>query len=117
MKKLTLDEVFSFEGSKYCFTQKDGKTVLKNLGNVVGYKKYPPPSQQEVRDYFSKMGYTLVAADKMFMYYHDADNPEREWKDGKDNIVKDWKKKARSVWFRDEYKIKEKNKGHFAFGD
>lgn len=68
------------------------------------------PTLQEVEEYFSKNGYTKVSAKKMFEYYEASRGYNgRVWKDGKGNTVKNWKQKARGVWFKDEHLIKPKN--------
>ena len=41
------------------------------------------------------------SATKMFEYYEESRKPRgRVWKDGRGNTVKNWKQKARSVWFK-----------------
>lgn len=65
---------------------------------------------QEVKDYFKEKGYTEAAAIKFYDYYSDEKSPDKPWVDGNGKAIKDWRKKAKSVWFRDEYKIKEEVK-------
>lgn len=56
----------------------------------------------EVKDYFKEKGYTENSAIKFFEYYSVSD-----WKDSNGKVVKSWKQKAQSVWFKEENKIKE----------
>jgi hypothetical protein len=60
-----------------------------------------PPPLEEVIFYFEENGYTKDSATKMFEYYEESRKPRgRVWKDGRGNTVKNWKQKARSVWFK-----------------
>ena len=60
-----------------------------------------PPPLEEVILYFDENGYTKDSAKKMFEYYEESRKPRgRVWKDGRGNTVKNWKQKARSVWFK-----------------
>ena len=62
-----------------------------------------PPSLEEVISYFDENGYTKESATKMFEYYEESRKPRgRVWKDGRGNTVKNWKQKARSIWFKDD---------------
>lgn len=62
-----------------------------------------PPSLDEVIAYFDENGYTKESATKMFEYYEESRKPNgRVWKDGRGNTVKNWKQKARSIWFKDD---------------
>ncbi len=67
-------------------------------------KKYNIPSVDEVEEYFKENGYTYAGARDAWNYY-DAGN----WCDSRGKKVLNWKQKMRSVWFRDEYKIKKQN--------
>lgn len=61
------------------------------------------PSLEQVQDYFEENGYTKESANKMFEYYEEGRKPRgRVWKDSKGNTVKNWKQKARGVWFKEE---------------
>jgi hypothetical protein len=55
----------------------------------------------EVELYFKDNGYTRDSAVKAFHYYQ-----ENNWKDSRNNQVKNWKQKMQGVWFKDENKIK-----------
>lgn len=70
-------------------------------------KRFVPPSQIEVVDYFNQNGYSNESAIKAFNYYETGN-----WKDGKGNQVKNWKQKMQSVWFKEDNKIKPVNKGY-----
>jgi hypothetical protein len=60
-----------------------------------------PPSLEEVISYFDENGYTKESATKMFEYYEESRKPRgRVWKDGRGNTVKNWRQKARSIWFK-----------------
>ena len=60
-----------------------------------------PPSLDEVIAYFDENGYTKESATKMWEYYEESRKPNgRVWKDGRGNTVKNWKQKARSIWFK-----------------
>lgn len=68
------------------------------------------PSLSEVEDYFDKNGYTKESAKKMFDYYESSrEKKDLAWKDGKGNIVNNWKQKAIAVWFKDENLKKPSN--------
>jgi len=57
------------------------------------------PSIDEVELYFKDNGYTKESAIKAFHYYE-----ENNWKDSRNNQVKNWKQKMQGVWFKDENK-------------
>ena len=59
------------------------------------------PSIDEVELYFKDNGYTKESAIKAFHYYE-----ENNWKDSRNNQVKNWKQKMQGVWFKEENKIK-----------
>lgn len=59
------------------------------------------PIIDEVILYFTDNGYTKESAVKAFHYYQ-----ENDWKDSRNNQVKNWKQKMQGVWFKDENKIK-----------
>lgn len=103
MKNIALDEEFSAMGSVYIFTKKEDKIILKKLRDAKTKKVFTPPTLEEVKAFFKERGYTEESAIKFHDYYSLGD-----WKDGKGNLVKNWKQKASSVWFRDEHKVKEK---------
>jgi hypothetical protein len=102
MKKLLINEEFSVDGKKFCFTKQSEKLILKSLGVAGKSKEFVPPSIEEVREFFKLKGYIQSAADKFHEYYELG-----QWHDGGGKPVKNWKQKASSVWFRDEHKIKE----------
>jgi hypothetical protein len=57
------------------------------------------PLIDEVILYFNENGYTKESAIKAFHYYE-----ENDWKDSRNNQVKNWKQKMQGVWFKDENK-------------
>jgi hypothetical protein len=59
------------------------------------------PTLPEVELYFQENGYTKDSAVKAFYYYQ-----ENNWKDSRNNQVKNWKQKMQGVWFKEENKIK-----------
>jgi hypothetical protein len=77
--------------------------VSVNVNDNVNVKDdgIKPPSLEEVILYFDENGYTKESATKMFEYYEESRKPRgRVWKDGRGNTVKNWKQKARSIWFK-----------------
>ena len=80
-------------------------SVSVNVNDSVNVKDdgIKPPSLEEVISYFDENGYTKESATKMFEYYEESRKPRgRVWKDGRGNTVKNWKQKARSIWFKDD---------------
>jgi hypothetical protein len=76
----------------------DKQETSKQINN-----EQKPPSLEEVISYFDENGYTKESATKMFEYYEESRKPSgRVWKDGRGNTVKNWKQKARSIWFKDD---------------
>ena len=69
---------------------------------------YTIPSLDQVCDYFEQNGYSRGAGRKMYEYYHTSveGTKKKYWEDARGNKVKNWKQKARSVWFKDENKDK-----------
>jgi hypothetical protein len=57
------------------------------------------PLIDEVILYFNENVYTKESAIKAFHYYE-----ENDWKDSRNNQVKNWKQKMQGVWFKDENK-------------
>jgi hypothetical protein len=83
----------------------DSVSVSVNVNDSVNVKDdgIKPPSLEEVISYFDENGYTKESATKMFEYYEESRKPSgRVWKDGRGNTVKNWKQKARSIWFKDD---------------
>ena len=80
-------------------------SVSVNVNDSVNVKDdgMKPPSLEEVISYFDENGYTKESATKMFEYYEESRKPSgRVWKDGRGNTVKNWRQKARSIWFKDD---------------
>jgi hypothetical protein len=86
-------------------------SVSVNVNDSVNVKDdgIKPPSLEEVISYFDENGYTKESATKMFEYYEESRKPSgRVWKDGRGNTVKNWKQKARSIWFKPDNLKKNK---------
>jgi len=69
------------------------------------------PTLSEVREYFNSNGYDPDIGEKAFNVYQASieDNPKRKyWRDSRDNVIKNWKLKMQSVWFKPENKLQEK---------
>ena len=78
-------------------THSEGNAIKER--KVKENKVYIAPTLNEVENYFIENGYTKEAAIKAFNYY-----AENDWKDSKNNKVKNWKQKMQGVWFKDENK-------------
>jgi phage replication O-like protein O len=67
------------------------------------------PSLEDVIEYFNGNGYTTDSAKKMYDYYQASVKGSRQkyWKDSRGNLVRSWKQKAQSVWFKPENKKKD----------
>ncbi len=67
------------------------------------------PSLEDVIDYFNRNGYTTDSARKMYDYYQASVKGSRQkyWKDSRGNLVRSWRQKAQSVWFKPENKKKD----------
>lgn len=52
----------------------------------------------EIEDYFVLNGYSKELANKFYLHY------QPDWTDSNGKKVKDWKKKAQTVWFKEENK-------------
>lgn len=63
----------------------------------------PPPTLDEVVEYFKANGYKRSAAEKFHDYYTTyAEDNGGVWADKNGNAVKNWKLKAKHVWFKEE---------------
>lgn len=80
-------------------TKLNSKTEKKKP-SIKSKKKFIPPTENEVIDYFVEKGYTVESAKRSFNYYDVAD-----WKDSNGKPVKNWKQKMISVWFKPENKF------------
>lgn len=78
-------------------TTNNDNNVNNELNN--GNKEFTPPSLIEVQNYFDEKGYLKEVANKAYEYYNSLD-----WKDSKDNQIKNWKLKMQNVWFKHEHK-------------
>lgn len=75
-------------------------------------KEFVPPTEEEVIAFFKENGFSESAAKKFYIFYSADD-----WRDSNEKKVKNWKAKARRVWFTDENKDykKESSKDDFSF--
>lgn len=80
-------------------TQYNSNTIKES--KVKENKVIYTPTVDEVELYFAEKGYTKECAIKAFNYYD-----ENNWKDSRNNQVKNWKQKMQGVWFKDENLIK-----------
>jgi len=55
-------------------------------------------NENVIIDYFISNGYSKELAQKFYLHY------QPDWKDSNGKVVKDWKKKAKVVWFKEENK-------------
>lgn len=75
---------------------------ITNIKERKGNKNiFIPPLIDDVKAYFIENGYSVEAAIKAYNFYNIND-----WKDSKNNKVKNWKQKMHGVWFKEENKIK-----------
>ena len=78
---------------------------IKNVKNVKGgnnRKKFIPPNESDVIQYFKEKGYLVSVAKKAFDFYDVAD-----WKDSRGKQILNWKQKMLGVWLKDENKDTE----------
>lgn len=85
----------------------ESETKAKENRNITNIKERREdksiyiPLLSEVESYFVENGYTKESALKAYQYYE-----VNNWKDSRNQKVKNWKQKMRGVWFKDENKIK-----------
>lgn len=63
------------------------------------------PTPEKVVRYFRENGYTVSAANSFYQYY-DSLSGGRRWRDSRGKVIKNWKLKARSLWFTPDNKEK-----------
>lgn len=85
-------------------------TLINKKEKVKKSSEFSPPKKEEVVEYFIQNGYTKEAGEKAFNYYNVA-----EWKDAKENQVRNWKQKMIAVWFKPENKISKASEGTQGF--
>lgn len=93
---------------------------LNNEQGNKGDDKSSIPSLVEVRNYFDENGYDPDVGEKAFNIYNASleDNPKRRyWRDSRDNLIKNWKMKMRSVWFKPENVKGNSNQNSFSNGN
>lgn len=74
------------------------------------------PTLKEVKQYFKENGYKPKVAEKAYNIYNASveDHPKRQyWRDSRDNLIKNWKLKMQSVWFKPENEIQQNGKSQF----
>ncbi len=99
MIKIKLNEQFAINGSVYMFTEKDGKMSLKYV-KPDNSKEVTGPPLEDVINHFVSNGYLESAAREFHKFYWE----DSAGKDSSGKEVKNWKQKARSVWFKDKNK-------------
>ncbi len=70
-------------------SKKKGNRILMGIVNV---------NENEIEDYFILNGYSKELANKFYLHY------QPDWTDSNGKKVKDWKKKAQTIWFKEENK-------------
>jgi len=97
--KIKLGEEFEFNGWIYHFTDQDGPIKLKRLKEAGKSKEVEQPTLEEVVWFFKSKGFPEKLGTEFYEYYSVAD-----WKDGKGNVVKNYKQKALAVWMKENRK-------------
>lgn len=82
----------------------NGSGVKKTNNPSKNKNEFVPPSMEDVISYFKENGYSEQSAKKSFEYYN-----TNNWRDSRNNPVKNWKQKMIAVWFKDENKDKPAN--------
>jgi uncharacterized protein YdaU (DUF1376 family) len=72
-------------------SKKKGSRILMGIVNE-------NVNENEIEDYFVLNGYSKELANKFYLHY------QPDWTDSNGKKVKDWKKKAQTVWFKEENK-------------
>lgn len=72
-------------------SKKKGNIILMGIVNE-------NVNENEIEDYFVLNGYSKELANKFYLHY------QPDWTDSNGKKVKDWKKKAQTVWFKEENK-------------
>lgn len=70
-------------------SKKKGNRILMGIVNE---------NVNEIEDYFVLNGYSKELANKFYLHY------QPDWTDSNGKKVKDWKKKAQTIWFKEENK-------------
>lgn len=76
-------------------SKKNGKRILMGIVNE-------NVNINEIENYFIENEYSKELANKFYLHY------QPDWIDSNGKKVKDWKKKAQTVWFKPENKEKKK---------
>jgi uncharacterized protein YdaU (DUF1376 family) len=72
-------------------SKKKGNRILMGIVNE-------NVNENEIEEYFVLNGYSKELANKFYLHY------QPDWTDSNGKKVKDWKKKAQTVWFKEENK-------------
>ncbi len=72
-------------------SKKKGNRILMGIVNE-------NVNENEIEDYFVLNGYSKELANKFYLHY------QPDWTDSNGKKVKDWKKKAQTIWFKEENK-------------
>jgi uncharacterized protein YdaU (DUF1376 family) len=72
-----------------------------------------PPTLEQVKEYFTSNGYTAESAERAYNLYQASieGTSKKMWRDSKGNIIRNWKMKMQSVWFKPENKQQRINPG------
>ena len=67
-------------------------------------KRFVPPTEKEMVDYFVQNGFPAALGQKAFRYYAEANPP---WTDSKGKPVRSWQQKVIANWFLDSNKLQQ----------
>jgi hypothetical protein len=93
-------------------------TIKQNKEDSIRVKKiFVPPTEEEFILYFTENGFSDKVGKEAFDYY-----TRMEWKDSRGVSVKNWKLKAKGVWFTEKNKkfvepVKKAREGFITIGD
>lgn len=105
----SLDKALIKHDTKHCQSTEQSIDSIDKQETSKPINNKQVPSLESLELFFDSNGYTKESARAMFQYYEEGRGPNgRVWKDGRGNTVKNWKMKARSVWFKDEHKKENK---------
>ena len=74
---------------------------MEDVNEIVDVSKgkIKNPSLEDVKKFFEENGYSLIIAEKAYVFYNEAN-----WHDSNGKKVRNWKQKMRVVWFKEENK-------------
>jgi len=78
------------------------KDMDKDKDKEVGEseKKFTPPTEEEVMDYFEQNNFSRELGSRVWRGYN-----ESKWSDSKGSKIKNWKLKCQHVWFNDSNRV------------